>query len=74
MPTIPQSIGVMLACSQISLIHSVVFAGFSAESLKDRINDCKASAVITVDSFLRNGKIITTKDTVNTARVWLSIY
>ena len=61
MPTIPQSIAVMLACSRLGLIHSVVFAGFSAESLKDRINDCKASAVITVDSFLRNGKIITTK-------------
>ena len=67
MPTIPQSIAVMLACSRLGLIHSVVFAGFSAESLKDRINDCKASAVITVDSFLRNGKIITTKNTVNTA-------
>ena len=51
MPTIPQSIAVMLACSRLGLIHSVVFAGFSAESLKDRINDCKASAVITVDSF-----------------------
>ena len=67
MPTIPQSIAVMLACSRLGLIHSVVFAGFSAESLKDRINDCQASAVITVDSFLRNGKIITTKNTVNTA-------
>ena len=67
MPTIPQSIAVMLACSRLGLIHSVVFAGFSAESLKDRINDCKASAVITVDSFLRNGKIIATKNTVNTA-------
>ena len=67
MPTIPQSIAVMLACSRLGLIHSVVFAGFSAESLKDRINDCKASAVITVDSFFRNGKIIYTKNTVNTA-------
>ena len=67
MPTIPQSIAVMLACSRLGLIHSVVFAGFSAESLKDRINDCKASAVITVDSFLRNGKVITTKNTVNAA-------
>ena len=67
MPTIPQSIAVMLACSRLGLIHSVVFAGFSAESLKDRINDCKASAVITVDSFLRNGKIISTKNTVNAA-------
>ncbi|GIS46565.1 MAG: hypothetical protein Ct9H90mP18_08970 [Gammaproteobacteria bacterium] len=51
MPTIPQSIAVMLACSRLGLIHSVVFAGFSAESLKDRINDCKASAVITVEVF-----------------------
>ena len=67
MPTIPQSIAVMLACSRLGLIHSVVFAGFSAESLKDRINDCEASVVITVDSFLRNGKVINTKDTVNAA-------
>ncbi len=67
MPTIPQSIAVMLACSRLGLVHSVVFAGFSAESLKNRINDCMASAVITVDSFQRNGKQIKSKDTVNSA-------
>ncbi|MBS82944.1 MAG: acetate--CoA ligase [Gammaproteobacteria bacterium] len=67
MPTIPESIITMLACARLGLIHSVVFAGFSAESLKDRINDCKAKIVITVDSFKRNGKSIRTKETVDLA-------
>ena len=67
MPTIPESIIAMLACARLGLIHSVVFAGFSAESLKDRINDCEAELVITVDSFKRNGKKIKAKDTVDSA-------
>ena len=67
MPTIPESIAIMLACARLGLVHSVVFAGFSSESLRDRINDCQASAVITVDSFKRNGKSINTKETVNLA-------
>ena len=58
MPTIPESIIAMLACARLGLVHSVVFAGFSSESLKNRINDCEAELVITVDSFKRNGKTI----------------
>jgi len=67
MPTIPESIVAMLSCARIGCIHSVVFAGFSSESLKDRINDCSAKAVITVDSFFRNGKSIKTKSVVDKA-------
>ncbi len=67
MPTIPESITAMLSCARLGLIHSVVFAGFSSESLKDRINDCSAKAVITVDSFKRGGKSIRAKETVDDA-------
>tara|TARA_B100000949_G_C14277991_1_gene450465 strand:- start:542 stop:2497 length:1956 start_codon:yes stop_codon:yes gene_type:complete len=67
MPTIPESITVMLSCARLGIIHSVVFAGFSSESLKDRINDCSAKVVVTVDSFKRGGKSIRAKDTVDKA-------
>ena len=67
MPTIPESIIAMLSCARLGLIHSVVFAGFSSESLKNRINDCEAELIITVDSFRRNGKIIMSKETVDNA-------
>lgn len=49
MPMIPQAVYSMLACTRIGVIHSVVFAGFSAESLRDRINDAKCVAVMTAD-------------------------
>ena len=49
MPMIPEAVYAMLACSRIGAVHSVVFAGFSAESLRDRINDARCKAVITAD-------------------------
>tara|TARA_B100001057_G_scaffold81281_1_gene76640 strand:+ start:18021 stop:19964 length:1944 start_codon:yes stop_codon:yes gene_type:complete len=67
MPTIPQSIIAMLSCARIGLVHSVVFAGFSSESLKERVIDCKAKLVITVDAFKRGGKLIHTKKLVDDA-------
>ena len=67
MPTIPEAIIAMLSCARLGLIHSVVFAGFSSESLQNRINDCQAKIVITVDGFERNGKIIKAKETVDQA-------
>ena len=67
MPTIPESIIAMLACARLGIIHSVVFAGFSSESLKDRIIDCNAKAVITVDGFKRSGKLIESKKVVDEA-------
>jgi len=61
MPMIPEAVYAMLACARIGAVHSVVFAGFSAESLRDRINDAKCKAVITADEGLRGRKIIPLK-------------
>jgi acetyl-CoA synthetase len=67
MPMIPEAIYAMLACSRIGAVHSVVFAGFSAESLRDRINDARCKAVITADEGVRGKKIIPLKRTVDEA-------
>jgi acetyl-CoA synthetase len=61
MPMIPEAVYAMLACARIGAVHSVVFAGFSAESLRDRINDARCKAVITADEGLRGKKIIPLK-------------
>lgn len=61
MPMIPEAVYSMLACARIGAVHSVVFAGFSAESLRDRINDSKCKAVITADEGVRGGRIIPLK-------------
>lgn len=67
MPMIPEAVYSMLACARIGAVHSVVFAGFSAESLRDRINDAKCKAVITADEGLRGKKIIPLKRMVDEA-------
>ena len=67
MPMIPESAFAMLACARIGAIHSVVFAGFSAEALRDRINDSEAVAVMTADEGLRGTKKIPLKTTVDAA-------
>lgn len=67
MPMIPEAVYAMLACSRIGAVHSVVFAGFSAEALRDRINDARCKAVITADEGVRGGKIIPLKRTVDEA-------
>jgi acetyl-CoA synthetase len=61
LPMIPELAVVMLACSRIGAVHSVVFGGFSAESLRTRINDCRAKLLITSDGGFRGGKVITLK-------------
>jgi acetyl-CoA synthetase len=61
MPMIPEAVVAMQACARIGAIHSVVFGGFSAESLKDRIEDANAKALITADGAHRGGKIIELK-------------
>src|SRR5689334_17992636 len=58
MPMIPEAAAAMLACARIGAIHSVVFGGFSPESLQGRIADCDACAIITADEGLRGGKKI----------------
>jgi len=67
MPMIAELPVAMLACSRIGAIHSVVFGGFSAEALANRIQDCEASLVITVDGGFRAGKAIPLKNTVDKA-------
>ena len=67
MPMIPEAAFAMLACTRIGAIHSVVFGGFSPESLKDRILDASCEIVITADEGLRGGKKIPLKANVDEA-------
>ena len=67
MPMIPEAVYAMLACARIGAVHNVVFAGFSAESLRDRINDARCTTVITADEGVRGGKTIPLKRTVDEA-------
>ncbi|WP_200763709.1 acetate--CoA ligase [Nitrosophilus alvini] len=67
MPMIPEAAFAMLACARIGAIHSVVFGGFSAEALRDRIIDAKAKLVITADGAYRRGKPYLLKPVVDVA-------
>ncbi|KAL5463395.1 hypothetical protein EMCRGX_G032288 [Ephydatia muelleri] len=67
MPVSPLMVASMMACARIGAVHSVVFAGFSAEALKSRINDAAAKVVITGDEAIRGGKVTPLKTTVDTA-------
>jgi acetyl-CoA synthetase len=61
MPMVPEAVYAMLACARIGAIHSVVFGGFSPDSLRDRIIDCESHVLITADEGLRGGKSIPLK-------------
>jgi acetyl-CoA synthetase len=67
MPLVPEAAIAMLACARIGAIHSVIFGGFSAEALVDRINDAEAKLVITADGGWRRGSIVDLKDNVDQA-------
>jgi acetyl-CoA synthetase len=67
MPMIPEAAAAMLACARIGAIHSVVFGGFSPESLAGRVADCDACAIITADEGVRGGKRIPLKRNVDEA-------
>ncbi|ORX41149.1 hypothetical protein BD324DRAFT_648039 [Kockovaella imperatae] len=67
LPMTWQAAAAFLACARIGAVHSAVFAGFSAESLRDRVNDCECKVVITTDEGKRGGKTIATKQIVDAA-------
>ena len=67
MPLIPEVAIAMLACTRIGAIHSVVFGGFSPESLRDRMNDAQATVLITADGGYRRGQIVPLKRNVDEA-------
>ncbi|KAI8089392.1 acetyl-coenzyme A synthetase [Halteromyces radiatus] len=67
MPMVPEAVFAMLACARLGAVHSVVFAGFSSDSLRDRIQDCGARVVLTADEGRRGGKNIATKRIVDEA-------
>ncbi|MBN8981466.1 MAG: AMP-binding protein, partial [Rhizobiales bacterium] len=67
LPMIPEAAYAMLACARIGAIHSVIFGGFSPDSIAQRVKDCKSSVVITADEGLRGGKKIPLKANVDAA-------
>jgi len=67
LPVIPEAAIAMLACARIGAVHSVVFGGFSADALRDRINDAQASVLITADGGFRRGQIVQLKQMADEA-------
>jgi len=67
MPMIPEAVAAMLACTRIGAVHSVVFGGFSPDSLAGRIIDCKSDFIITADQGLRGGRAVPLKENADKA-------
>ncbi|MCH6258645.1 acetate--CoA ligase [Puniceicoccaceae bacterium K14] len=67
MPMVNEAVIAMLSCARIGAVHTVIFGGFSAESIKDRVIDCQAKVVITADGGWRRGSIVELKKSVNEA-------
>ncbi|HET7747020.1 MAG TPA: acetate--CoA ligase [Vicinamibacteria bacterium] len=67
MPLVPEAAVAMLACARIGATHSVVFGGFSAEALRDRMNDAQAKVVVTADGGYRRGAVVPLKKNVDEA-------
>ncbi|MEM7480012.1 MAG: acetate--CoA ligase [Acidobacteriota bacterium] len=73
LPMIPELAFTMLACARIGAVHSIVFAGFSADALRDRIEDAECRVVVTANQGLRGGKTIPLKETTDAAVEGLEI-
>lgn len=67
LPMIPEALIFMLACARIGAIHTVIFSGFSAQALADRVNDVQAKLLVTADGGFRRGKVIALKSIVDEA-------
>jgi len=67
MPMVPEAVFAMLACARIGAIHTVIFGGFSADALRDRINDAQAKLLITADGGFRRGSIVPLKNIADSA-------
>ncbi|MEK0338756.1 MAG: acetate--CoA ligase [Nitrosopumilus sp.] len=67
LPMVPELPITMLACARIGAIHTVIFSGFSAASIKDRIDDSKSKVIITADGGYRRGKIVKLKEVIDEA-------
>jgi acetyl-CoA synthetase len=67
LPMVPEAAIAMLACTRIGAVHSVVFGGFSAQSVADRIHDCQAKMVVTADGGFRRGAVVQLKKNVDEA-------
>ena len=67
LPMVPELPIAMLACARIGATHTVIFSGFSASSIRDRVDDSKSKVVITADGGFRRGKIVPLKDIVDDA-------
>ncbi len=67
LPMVPELPITMLACARIGAIHTVVFSGFSAASIRDRIDDSKSKVIITADGGFRRGKIVKLKEVIDEA-------
>jgi acetyl-CoA synthetase len=65
MPMVPEAAIAMLACARIGAPHSVIFGGFSADAVRDRVNDCQSKVVITADGGYRRGNVIPLKKMVD---------
>jgi acetyl-CoA synthetase len=67
LPMIPEAAVAMLACARVGAAHSVVFGGFSSDSLRDRINDADAKVLVTADGGYRRGRVVALKDAADRA-------
>jgi acetyl-CoA synthetase len=69
LPMVPEAVIAMLACARIGAVHSVIFGGFSAESVRDRVNDAEAKVLITADGGFRRGQVLPLKRLADEAMV-----